>query len=619
MQLFSAIILGFSMLSGVLVQAQTQATPQQQAGPQPVNCADLKTREVVVNGVSYTKYDIVDPRYLKCLPAQPEAPWKVTKTEWSVQDEQNFGTFLKAIGQSKCNTVDNCLSGEANPLRSELDLLATHYSDCADFPYYLRAYFAFKNNLPFFYTTAVEPNELTPEQLTAIDLERQMLALDPEKLAAYEAQLADRRYSRNGNITSRRNTIPTINGAARDFFKVGNIIHDAISSGTLRTFKSPPGKPLPDFYSPQVQLGSIRPGTVLYSVAGHVAIVYDITADGDVLYLDAHPDNSVTRGSFNSKFRVLRSSYGGNFKNFRPFRLENVKYDPREPGRILSAQFRFYADEEIPDYSVEQYEGTSQRQQGTDPVFEYNLKNMNYRFDFYEWVKLRLSNGTYRIRPLNEMNKEMASLCTDVKNRLDAVGKALENNIHLKNHPSRLPRNIFGAEGEWESYSTPGRDLRLKEVILSIASSAKTWISKVKSNYPVMEYSGTNLKADLLRSYHNGVWRCPLTYKNSKGQNINLSLSLVIDRIAQLSYDPYTCVERRWGATSSAELESCTDNQEKAEWHALQQFYRNNIEKDTNGVHGQSLDELRSLNNSGKVNNKDTSNRYNLFELLKGL
>lgn len=589
----------------------------------PIKCEDLRTREIVVNGRTYTKYEVVDPGYLKCVPAQPEAPWIVRKTQWTADDEARFGDFLKSIGRSNCNTVDSCLSGPMNPYLSELDLVGTHYADCADFPFYLRAYFAFKNGLPYAYTNIFEQAPLLQEQAEAVELERQrIMQQTPDKMTEFEDRQKDKRYSRNGNVTLQKYFIPASNGASRDFFRVGSSINNMISSGTLRMLKSPEGKPLPDFYSPAIQPSSIRPGTVLYNVAGHVSIVYDVSANGDVYYIDSHPDNSVSRGFFNNKFRVLRSTYGGNFKNFRPFYLENVKRDPKDPSRITSATFRFYRDEEIPDYSLEQYEGTGPAQvpgQNQNAVYTYPLNQREYSFDFYEWVKLRLSGGTFRLRPEAEMTREMNGLCQDVRDRLDAVAKAIDNRISLRPHPARLPGNIYGADGEWESYSTPGRDIRLKERILNIANAAKDWMNKSRNGYPLIDFRGANLKSEILRTYHSGIWRCRLSYPNSQGTYVPLSLALLIDRVTQLSYDPYACVERRFGATSQAELATCTDNAEKAEWHVLQQFLRNTVDKDNLATHGQSLEELRQQTQSGRINNKDNGARFKLIDLLKGL
>ena len=74
---------------------------------------------------------------------------------WSPADERGFGEFLRRIGDSDCATVSGCLHGPGNPFRAS-DPPSIHFrADCADFPYLLRAYYAWKRALPFSYESAV--------------------------------------------------------------------------------------------------------------------------------------------------------------------------------------------------------------------------------------------------------------------------------------------------------------------------------------------------------------------------------------------------------------------------------------------------------------------------------
>ncbi len=140
-----------------------------------IDCSSLTSRTETLNGKSYTKYNVVDSAYMKCDQVQATRPvmnWKVTKASWSAQDESNYSAFIKKIGYSKCNTTDKCLSSDANLLRSEEDMYFTHYSDCADFPYYLRAYFAYKNKLPFAMVSSFQQAPFSETQQAQIAAER---------------------------------------------------------------------------------------------------------------------------------------------------------------------------------------------------------------------------------------------------------------------------------------------------------------------------------------------------------------------------------------------------------------------------------------------------------------
>jgi hypothetical protein len=45
-----------------------------------------------------------------------------------------------------------------------------------------------------------------------------------------------------------------------------------------------------------------------------------------------------------------------------------------------------------------------------------------------------------------------------------------------------------------------------------------------------------------------------------------------------LDFDPYHCIERRWGASSPDELASCKDNEIKTRWHKAEQVLRNQVD-----------------------------------------
>src|ERR1700743_868388 len=96
---------------------------------------------------------------LAALPcaAQTSAPYVIRYDSWSPEDEKGYGEFVEAIGESKCRFVNECLHDPANPFRASDPPGAVIDSDCADFPYVLRFYYAWKKGLPFSYESAAEP------------------------------------------------------------------------------------------------------------------------------------------------------------------------------------------------------------------------------------------------------------------------------------------------------------------------------------------------------------------------------------------------------------------------------------------------------------------------------
>lgn len=587
-----------------------------------IDCSAIPTRIEKFNGKNYKKFNISSPDFLSCSNVKAlstSRPWLVKKEQWESSDELAYQQFIKTMGYSKCNSTDRCLSGEGNILRTEEDLLNNYYSDCADLPYYLRAYFAYKKNLPMSIVLDIAQAPFTSEQLASIEKERKEVFEKEGQLALekFDKRLTDKRYSKNGNIPVSRLNIPNATGAERNFTVVAPQIVNIISSGFLRMVSSPPGAAVqPDFYSPKITRESIKPGTVLYQPSGHVAVVYDVTPKGEILFMDAHPDNSITRGSFNLDYKVYGAIYGGNFKNFRPLRVENPVYNDKKV--IIKGQIKVASDPEIPDYSLEQYvgDGVGPNGKGIYKLKENDTKSAN----FHEWVKFRLSGGTYKLDPVLEMKNEVDSLCLAAQDRVISVQDAIDNKVHLQNHPQVLPQNIYGAEGEWEAYSSPSRDLRLREKILSIPEAAKSWVQRTNAKDPMIVYHGTNLKADLEATYHKAASSCAISYMKSNGQIQTVSLETIVDRVAQLSFDPYMCPEIRWGAiNNAAEMATCKDGTDKKEWHRLTQFFRNTLVKDVNGVHGYSLDQLRSMDANKSIDNSDTSYKYNIANKLKAL
>ena len=102
------------------------------------------------------------PRQLEAAPAAIGElwRWRVLRTAWTEQDERAYEEFVARIGESDCKTVHECLTdAKANPLyRASNPADMRFYADCADLPYMLRAYFAWKNGLPFAYSAAVSPD-----------------------------------------------------------------------------------------------------------------------------------------------------------------------------------------------------------------------------------------------------------------------------------------------------------------------------------------------------------------------------------------------------------------------------------------------------------------------------
>ncbi len=131
---------------------------------------------------------------------------------------------------------------------------------------------------------------------------------------------------------------------------------DTVFSATYRTDADQRRGVPSDFYSPAIGPGSIRPGTVIYDINGHVGIVYKVDADGRIYYMDAHPDFTVTRSVYGGQFGQSPARLGGGFKNWRPQRL--IHAHRNRAGHLIGGRIVLAKDKDIPDFSLVQYRGT---------------------------------------------------------------------------------------------------------------------------------------------------------------------------------------------------------------------------------------------------------------------
>lgn len=306
-----------------------------------------------------------------------------------------------------------------------------------------------------------------------------------------------------------------------------------------------------DTYPIDITKDSVKPGTVFYDPNGHVLLVYKVEADGTVRLMDGHPDNSLTFGILSEKFAVGGASQGGGFRKFRPITFDGRAFSPTPNARLTGSKYAW------------------------SPTAQYG-KGRGY----YDWVRERLSNGA-PMQPEQQFKELTGQLCADLTDRADSVARA----SRVANGPlGVVPPNIYGASGEWEELSTPSRDARLKASFRGIGTFVKETRSLVDQRSNKVAWSGTSAT---LTARYKAIWSdvsttCKITYKNSAGASVTLSLADVEARLFDLSFDPYHCVEMRWGAhpTKSAEMASCRTDQAHMQRFADERKQRNAIDRE---------------------------------------
>ena len=326
------------------------------------------------------------------------------------------------------------------------------HADCAKWAYMLRAYYASKNGLPFSYV---------------------------DRIAGAGGDL---RFSDNSNVAlERRDIIDT--GSGIDAVAVLRALHDQVWTATYRMDAAVQAPALQDFYSPKIQPGSIRAGTAIYDINGHVMIVYDIAPDGSILYMDAHPGEAVTRGAYGPQVPQSSMGLGGGFKNFRPLKL--VGAERRPDGSYVGGHVVLAANDEIADFSLEQYRGNSPSANSNDRAAQFRYNNAP--LDLYEYARASMSNGGFAFNPVYELEVTMGSLCRDAK------AGTPESAARVKSGLANLYADLSNAAALWEQ-----RDLRVV-------------------------YHGSSLKQTLADTYAAEVHACVLDKSSAAGEQIAAS------------------------------------------------------------------------------------------------
>ncbi|KYG66930.1 hypothetical protein AZI86_07850 [Bdellovibrio bacteriovorus] len=531
--------------------------------------------------------------------------WNIISTRWTAEDEQGFSDFVQAIGRSDCRTVEDCIFNPANPFYGgdPGPELYKFWSDCADWPYFLRSYYAWKNGLPFMFSQGMRAVPLTPEQQAAVD-------------AGTAKAQTDIRYSANGNVPLRQVRIPHPT-LGSNFFEIQDIIQDSIATSTLRV---DPRTDFGDTYTPAIRHGAIRPGTIVYDPSGHTGVVYDVTDDGEVMVFDAFSDKkSVSKRRPYSSDRYTRSriTHGGWFQNFRPVVIEGAQFD-RRTGTYVGGVLRALKNSEIADYSTEMF-GNTTTADGKSAYLVETASGYKVTTSFQEFLKRRLYlNGTYSVDVLREFKNKMTEVCDDFQARASGVQEATTLGIAAQPHVAVLPNTIYGGDGVWETHSTPGGDVRRRGLVRTALKSAKELVAMVKSGNPDYSYYSTveDLKEDLIAIAENTVKTCSVTYTNTAGRPVTLTLEEMLRRAPLMSFSPWHCIELRWGASSPQELRSCPDINDpvKMRWYKAQQTMRNQMDRDTNIFTGFTLEGLEQ--NASKIGPVDAPN-LNLVEIFK--
>jgi len=386
--------------------------------------------------------------------------------------------------------------------------------DCADMPYFLRAYFAFKLGLPFGYSKCTRGGGGSPPKCYQwFNIDRlEAAASAPSDTAAAPAKP-------QGLVASFGRFIP--------------VVGDAVHSGSARTALSDENT---DYYPVPLSQETLRPGTIYADPFGHVLMLTKRVpqtgnAAGVFLAVDAQPDGTVARKRFwrgNFLFAQDPALGGPGFKRFRPV------------VRDKSGALRRLTNSEIarnPDY------GDFSLEQGKLGVEA-----------FYDRMDDVMSPEP--LDPARAMESAIDSLEEQVKARVTSVENGRKFQIKGRGEAA-MPdgASIFETTGAWEDFATPSRDLRLL-IAIDVVRNFPDRVARRPERYAMpMGRSAADVKADLQRMLASELATRKFSYTRSDGSPWTLTLQDVIDRMPSLemAYNVNDCVELRWGAAEGSE------------------------------------------------------------------
>jgi hypothetical protein len=414
--------------------------------------------------------------------------------------------------------------------------------DCADLPYFLRAYFAFKMGLPFGYSKCTRgsggraPNctqwwNIQKEEPPPAPPPSQEVASGGSLFAIFDAPAA-------APPPAALKLPPKPQGLVPGFgYYVRTTVANGVHSGNGRTKADDDDT---DYYPVALTQETLRPGTIYADPYGHVLVLtrrVPQTADaaGVFLAVDGQPDGTVARKRFwrgNFLFAQDPALGGPGFKRFRP--IVRGKGGLRQLTNAEIAKHPEYGD-----FSLEQA--------------KLDIEAFYDRMD-----------DVMSPEPLDPQ-RAMTAAITALEEQVNARVTSVENGRKYQADGGgevAIPdgASIFETTGAWEDFATPSRDLRLL-IAIDVVRGFPDRVARRPERYAMPAgKSAAEVKAELEGVLASELAARKFSYTRSDGSQWTLALKDVVDRTPalEMAYNVNDCVELRWGAPEdSDEASTC--------------------------------------------------------------
>lgn len=481
-------------------------------------------------------------------PSRPRATkrsvWPITQS-WNRSYENLYSAWIEKLFDAPLEEEPSWRAlhevlrdKKRNILHNHLDLREDQRSliikpDCADLPYFLRAYFSFKMGLPFGYAKCTrggggkaprcpqwwtirneEPPPAPPRQSNAQD----------DVFGFFQQPPPKPKYRKPKRP---RGLVPGF-----DFYlskSIANSVHSGGGRTLARDNKT-------DYYSVPMNEDVLRPGTVYADPYGHLLVIakrVEQTSDSaGVLYaVDAQPDGTVARKRFwrgNFLFANDPALGGPGFKRFRPV----VSSKKRALRRLTNKEIK--AHKHYGDFSLEQSKITVE--------------------GFYDRMDDLISP-----KPLDPM-RAMLEAVKALEEQVGARVNSVENGRNFQKKNSRevnIPDgySIFETTGPWEDFATPARDLRLL-IAMDVVRKFPARVARRPERFAMPgNKDAAEVEAELTTALNSDLSKREFSYTRTDGSKWTLTLKDVLERIEllEMAYNINDCVEHRWGAPEGSE------------------------------------------------------------------
>ncbi|MEZ4381707.1 MAG: hypothetical protein R3A79_10175 [Nannocystaceae bacterium] len=449
-------------------------------------------------------------------------------------EELAYRALHEVTGQAERNLLHDALGwGEDADPSSPTGLKLR--PDCADAPYFLRAYYAWKRALPFAFRKCSRGSPgKAPRCGPSID---------------------------NETAESGTGKQPGELGAVQHFFR--KTLAWGVHTGNGRVAH---GDDASDLYPVRLDRRGLRPGTVYADPYGHILVVVELVdPEGDqpgILYaIDGQPDGSITRKRFwegNFLWNPDPELGGSGFKSFRPIVRRDVD------GREVLVQL---SDNEIA--GAPGYGDFSTAQAELDGVA------------FYDAMEALITPG--RRDPLVAQEEAITALAEAAKVRVTSVDNG-ERHFAGGGGTIAMPDGyqIFETTGAWESFSTPARDLRLL-VAIDVVNGFADKVRRQPEVFGVAPGAGQEarvaavierIEAAKAEQLADPKHRFAYTRSDGKSQELGLVELLARADALEAAYNPNDCPELRWGAPAGSPEAATCKRRAPSEQRAKMERYR---------------------------------------------